>query len=1235
MVLNIISINVRGLRNAQKRRIIFEYYRKRCHVLCIQESHSVKEDESIWQAEWGGRAYFCHRTSNARGVITLVHRKITDKITVTDRCNDGRMLQVKINHNDNDVCVTNIYAPNNDAPGFFEKHINNAHLACSKNIIIGDFNVTLNPSIDRKNTAEENHTMAMAKLHKLQDELCLEDVWRVQNPNVQRYSWYRISTIAKNEVKISASRIDFALISRGMCSDIHTCMYLNGVKTDHSAFFIGYDAEKTKRGSSYWKMNTSILCDVNKVCEVRKHIVELERQLSKLQPAEKWETFKKQIRTYLKNMAKRTASEDQLAISQLTEKVIEMECQLEVMTQQQTEILTRSKQDLELLLQKKIIGTMFRSKVQWNNEGEHHTKYFFNLECTRYSAKTSTCLLNELGQPVRNQDKIIDMQREFYQDLYQKDNRVSFEIDNIAVTTVDDSMTASHEVQFSEGEIYKAIRDLKNNSCPGGDGLPVEFYKTFWPEIKGMVMAMITSVYEDGSLHQSARSGVLNLIPKGSKDPRLLKNLRPISLLNCDYKIIEKAIANRMVPALQEVIHNDQKGFLPERRISANIRKVIDVMMAAQEHEEQWCLLSCDFLKCFNRIETDSVLKSMEIFKFSKVLQKWVAILYADFTLRVQNDGHFSDPIYVSCSIRQGGPASNALFLIVAEILAILLRTDKDIQGVNIRGLLHLLNQFADDLSICTPFNEKSMAKILQNFKYFHQNTGFLLSYEKTTVYRMGSLKNSKAVLYTGRELTWTNEPVNVLGVMVCNDQEHMCKINYEQAVVKAENIMQKWEHQNLSLKGKVLIVNTLVASLFTYKMQVLPTIPQRYVKRLDEAVKKFVWNNHRPKIPMATLQNTKEEGGLQLVNFEIKDASLKASWIKIVMDGQYDADLVFEIIHPIGPMLWSCNLHQKHVEACIRTNNQFWNDVMRAWCTYHFCAETPEGVEDHVIWLNSRILCQNTPIWWPKQAAKGLMFVSQIYGPDGFISEESAKSQYNLTVMKYNTLKVSISPEMKKEIGENPTFTDPRYAQLSKQKSPSSFVYKQICPADPSVTTRINKLESEISQCVNMEAEIEWMNQLTVIQKYRSFQYRMLMSAITTNIQLKKWGIKQEDDCTFCEKERETVKHLFYGCPEVQVVWDTTTGIAKSLIPNSEWDHSYANIMLCRVSESRAINLVCLTVKQYIYMKRCKKQRLNKDEVYTMIVKVKNMEKYQAVKNGKISKYLNKWEPCSPLTTM
>ena len=58
------------------------------------------------------------------------------------------------------------------------------------------------------------------------------------------------------------------------------------------------------------------------------------------------------------------------------------------------------------------------------------------------------------------------------------------------------------------------MRSLKNNKTPGNDGLPAEFYKMFWSKLGNTVFQTILQAVKNNQLHQSARHGMICLIPK-------------------------------------------------------------------------------------------------------------------------------------------------------------------------------------------------------------------------------------------------------------------------------------------------------------------------------------------------------------------------------------------------------------------------------------------------------------------------------------------------------------------------------------------------------------------------------------------------------------------------------------------------------------------------------------------------------------------------------------------------
>ena len=124
------------------------------------------------------------------------------------------------------------------------------------------------------------------------------------------------------------------------------------------------------------------------------------------------------------------------------------------------------------------------------------------------------------------------------------------------------------EGNLKEKESLEALKTMENNKSPGNDGIPEEFYKILWNDIS----------YRLGKLPMSQRRGIINLIHKKNTIPYYLKNWRPITLLNCDYKIAAKAIANRSKIVLPSLINNDQTTFLKGRSTSQNIRLIEGIL---------------------------------------------------------------------------------------------------------------------------------------------------------------------------------------------------------------------------------------------------------------------------------------------------------------------------------------------------------------------------------------------------------------------------------------------------------------------------------------------------------------------------------------------------------------------------------------------------------------------------------------------------------------------------------
>ena len=103
--------------------------------------------------------------------------------------------------------------------------------------------------------------------------------------------------------------------------------------------------------------------------------------------------------------------------------------------------------------------------------------------------------------------------------------------------------------------------------------------------------------FQKGELTISQRQSIIRLIPKKDKDLSRLKNWRPISLLNLDYKIATKTLALRLKKVLPSIINDAQTGYMEGRFIGENIRLISDILHFTAQQNLEGIALFIDFEK--------------------------------------------------------------------------------------------------------------------------------------------------------------------------------------------------------------------------------------------------------------------------------------------------------------------------------------------------------------------------------------------------------------------------------------------------------------------------------------------------------------------------------------------------------------------------------------------------------------------------------------------------------------
>ena len=240
---------------------------------------------------------------------------------------------------------------------------------------------------------------------------------------------------------------------------------------------------------------------------------------------------------------------------------------------------------------------------------------------------------------------------------------------------------------------------MKNNKSPGSDGISAEFYKIFWTDIKEYVVNSLNYSLDTNNLTELQKQSIITLLPKTGKDTLLIDNWRPVSLLNVDYKIATKAIANRIKPFLNHIMSTNQTGFIKGRYIGENVRLLQEIIERIDESNETGLIFFSDFNKAFDSLDHKFMFKCLRHFGFSEHTLQWVKLFYKDATSRVTNNGHFSEFFRIKRGVRQGCPLSPYLFIICIELMSIDIELNTEVKGIKINNVELKQSLFADDAS--------------------------------------------------------------------------------------------------------------------------------------------------------------------------------------------------------------------------------------------------------------------------------------------------------------------------------------------------------------------------------------------------------------------------------------------------------------------------------------------------------------------------------------------------------
>ena len=1088
--------------------------------------------------------------------MILCSKEISINIANIEKDNSGRFLLLECTINDSEYILVNLYAPTIDKTryqrAFGEYVYSKLEPHIGKSIILGgDINICLDDSLRSSTNCNKTY---LDCLHKVMHNLDLIDIWRLKHPNAKRFTRRE-----KTRYGFKQSRIDYFLISCHLEFLVVSTEILPSIKSDHSLLKLSLTANKDQtRGRGLWKFNGSLLNDNDYVDLVKDTINQSLEDSKNLANKElTWDFIKCCIRTKTISFSIKKKKQKTKHLEDLEKKLSELE---ELLSETPSDAIhneyLETKKEIESIHDELARGHIIRSRCKLIEEYEKPTKYFLNLEKASQNVRHIRAL--QVGNKVIDDpNEILEEQKSFYSNLYTEKGDYSDLSNDKYCHNIGNNITklsgisrdvCDQEITFEE--VSAVVKTLPNNKSPGPDGFTAEFYKFFWHDIGNIVYRTYKDAFQQGRLIGTQNQGVIHLIPKKDKDLTVLSSWRPLSLLNTDYKILAKVLCNRLKTTLQEIINPDQIGYIEKRFSGENTRLISDIIEYCKLYKHPCIILLIDFEKAFDTVRWPFLKKLLKIYGFGDNFQKWISLLYTESESCVTNNGYLSPFFKLSRGIRQGCPISALLFLLVAEVAAVLIRETKEIHGIYVNKQEIRLCQLADDTTLFLS-DSYSVKVALDIFETFHKYSGLKLNKSKTIVF---VVQNNCLNLESGKYgIKWTTKPFKTLGTWFANDMTEMVSLNSNTKIDIIMSIINSWLPRKLSLKGKVTVVKSLILPHILQLASVVP-ISTSCLITLDQKLCNFVWNNNKHLVAKGTMLLPPVLGGLNMISAKYVCNTAHIMFIKRLCNtikAKWKILTEFLMGYKVSEIFEKKRILTFHKYA----KTTYYKSVLMSW--FNIILTKPSSLDELLeenLFENPLFTTENKPFGTEYNNWKeaGISRVSDIFHNElkSVLNKIHLETKFRLSIcdMKYNRLISCVSKNIK-----------------TLSKSPNVETFSKVSVPNKCMTNILKVKSSEVnnfyvlSNYKSPTSQEKWIehypflhninwpdiyslpSKVTLDTYLITLQFKILHRIYNSNYNLFIWSIKDSSQCDFCSGT-DNLEHFFFYCPISIVFWKQFT---------------------------------------------------------------------------------------------
>jgi hypothetical protein len=794
-------------------------------------------------------------------------------------------------------------------------------------------------------------------------------------------------------------------------------------------------------------------------------------------------------------------------------------------------------------------------------------------------------------------------------------------------------------------ELHNALLEMSDEKSPGNDGLPPEFYKEFWEDIKVPFFASVVQAKIKGELSASQRQAIIRLIEKKDKDKKFIKNWRPISLLNTDLKIISRALALRLKSVLPDVISSKQTAYVKNRFIGEGARLISDILEVTNTLNIEGYMITIDFEKAFDSLNHTFLIEALKKLQFPNNFIEWIQIFLNKQESCVINNGTTTKYFSLEAGARQGDPISAYLFIIAIEALFISIEQNNNVKPLKLFDHSFLYTAYADDATFFLSDSE-SIKYLVQELKNFSKYSGLSPNYSKCEMCTIGILKGPVGALCGFTPVDLTVSTIKILGLHFSYNSDLHEEKNYLDTVKKMEKILQIWRMRKLTLQGKICVFKTLVISKLVY-CSYLSYVPKTVAELVKKLQKEFIWSDKPNKIKHNTMCNSYEQGGLQMSDIDFRIDALHLSWVRRLFDQNEHQWKVIPktLLNNFSNMFFPGFLPKNFSQ----TLPKFYKNILTIWAKCSGPPNSLQAIYNQHLWNNEHFKVDGKTIDFVNFRANGVNFLHQLINPQNrFKNWNTFQAEFNIRPSSYfhYIQLVHCIPNYFKNILYENTFMDleefcekgcwhkNRFIPLDKliSKELYTILIRNRNHTPTAQTSYIAKFPALSTQ---NWSKIYMLPRVATIDPYmRVFQYKMLNNVLYLNKKLHLFGKTNSPLCSFCNMVEETPEHAFCECLHTQNLWNELTAFLQPNIVLPFLTPQSALVGYLEETDflkSILHNHLLLIFKLFVYRNRESKTlpfialREKITSIFKMEIKTESLFRRN-------TKYSQKWDPILPL---